>query len=1089
MKKIIPQFLRIALVSFAGSGALHAADLLSVDFNGASSPTQAGFAGQSATTFTHPTAAGNLTVTISGQQGNFDHPSTTGANTDFYRDFFFKNGGAMTLTLSGPAISANTDYGLTFWSYYGAEARNTSFSATAGTTGGTIGPIAASNAAPTGLGDARYTATGTFTSDGSRVLTISITGSGSRPAINGFRIATTGPDTTPPSLLPGNIVDNRSGAPVNENSMVTYTLTFSEDIDATTVSAEDFSNAGSSPVSFGTVTETSSGVFTVQVTPTAAGTLRLQVPAGATIKDAAGLDMVTTSAVADDTEITVTVAPADNTAPTPSPMAFAAPPYANSETSIAMVATTASDAAGVEYLFTETSGNPGGDSSNWQSSPAYVDAGLTTGMQYTYTVTARDLSSNQNATAASAEASATAQTPIVPPTITAPSSRHIVQRTAGNVGTIRITGTFSVGVPERVEARAVVMAGTGNNGTTTAWQTIDPAPSGGAFSGAHTNVAAGGWYQIEVRSVTGGTPSTAAVLEKVGVGDIYITAGQSNSANFAANEAPKDDRISARTSATASTWALATAPLPISNGTSGSVWTWLANRLIAAEDIPIGIVSLGVGGSTAASWTTGGGNYNARLKPAVKSFPTNGFRAALWHQGETDSVNGVPASTHSGYLNAMITQSRAEAGWNFPWYIAEASFHPSSSIPSQEAVAAGQRLTIHGDPGTFLGPSTDELHLTGGGSLHFNAVGTDAHARLWADILLGNVSPSPLNGDFETHGWLEYAAPNPTGPTPLADGASTTVNTAAAGGQIQRVLDWRVLAAGGATAADGSNGFHNPTTGTYAGAVDTANGGVLPNMVGKHVAFLDGGSAGNHFLQSVRATAAPNTSYTLTVALGVRDNPASFGNARLEITANGAVVSSKNFDKAALDTLRGGDTSGKFTDASVTWTTGGAVAGNQPLAYRIVKEGGTGTVLDFDNVRLTATPTNDFNSWISDPAYGLDPSDQGFALDPDGDGLANGVEAWFGTNPGESNPGIAVLSTIGGATVFTHPQNPSPIADVSGSYEWSPDLSNWYASTEGPVGGPTVALTPVTEGGITTTTATASVTFMSMFLRVAVSRN
>ena len=116
------------------TGTLQATDLLSVDFNTASSPTQAGFAGQSATSFTHSTASGDLTVAISGQQGNFDYASTAGSDTNLYRDFFFKNNGTMTMTLSGPAIDANTDYDLTFWSYYGAEARNTSFAATAGTT-------------------------------------------------------------------------------------------------------------------------------------------------------------------------------------------------------------------------------------------------------------------------------------------------------------------------------------------------------------------------------------------------------------------------------------------------------------------------------------------------------------------------------------------------------------------------------------------------------------------------------------------------------------------------------------------------------------------------------------------------------------------------------------------------------------------------------------------------------------------------------------------------------------------------------------------------------------------------------------------
>jgi hypothetical protein len=502
------------------------------------------------------------------------------------------------------------------------------------------------------------------------------------------------------------------------------------------------------------------------------------------------------------------------------------------------------------------------------------------------------------------------------------------------------------------------MAGGTNNGTTTAWQTIDAAPAGGNFSGNLTKVAAGGWYQIEVRSVISGTPSTPAVMEKVGVGDIYITAGQSNSANFATGyQAPQDDRISARTSTTASTWTLPTTLMPIANGTGGSVWIWLANRLIAAEHVPIGFVALGFGGSSASSWAAGGSLYISGVQPAVKSFPVNGFRAALWHQGETDSVGSVSAITHAGYLNSMTSQSRIDAGWNFPWYLAEVSYHSNSTIQKQEPITAGQRMSIHGSPLNFFGPSTDELHLIGGGSLHFNAVGLDNHARQWADILLGNTSLTPINGNFETHGWLGNIAPNPTGPTPLADGASTILDLVVVG-ETHRVLNWRILAANGQNAADGSNGFHNPTTGTYAGAIDSVNGGVLPNMDGKHVALLDGGSAGNYFLQSTRSSAAPNTTYTLTVAIGVRDNPATFGTARLEITAKGVVVASGTFNKATLDRLKGSNAAGSFTNGTLTWTTGATVAANQPLAFRVVKEGGAGTVLDFDNVRFTASTSH-----------------------------------------------------------------------------------------------------------------------------------
>ena len=131
---------------------------------------------------------------------------------------------------------------------------------------------------------------------------------------------------------------------------------------------------------------------------------------------------------------------------------------------------------------------------------------------------------------------------------------------------------------------------------------------------------------------------------------------------------------------------------------------------------------------------------------------------------------------------------------------------------------------------------------------------------------------------------------------------------------------------------------------------------------------------------------------------------------------------------------------------------------------------------------------NDFSSWIANPSFGLSPADQGFSLDPDGDLLENGIEAWFGTHPGERNSGIVGLSTDGITTTFEHPQNENPPGDLTGIYEWSPDLAAWYAGdgVDGPVGGATVTLNHNTVGPMTTVTATASAQTERIFLRIKV---
>ncbi|RLG23963.1 hypothetical protein DRN85_08410, partial [Methanosarcinales archaeon] len=106
-------------------------------------------------------------------------------------------------------------------------------------------------------------------------------------------------------------------------------------------------------------------------------------------------------------ECATTQATPDTTPPAPDPMTWNSAPAAGGTDNISMTATTATDPSGVQYLFDETSGNPGGSDSGWQDSTSYTDTGLNDSTQYCYRVQARDKSVNQNATAYSATECAT----------------------------------------------------------------------------------------------------------------------------------------------------------------------------------------------------------------------------------------------------------------------------------------------------------------------------------------------------------------------------------------------------------------------------------------------------------------------------------------------------------------------------------------------------------------------------------------------------------------------------------------------------------------------------------------------------------
>ncbi|MCX6880151.1 MAG: hypothetical protein NTW21_41065, partial [Verrucomicrobia bacterium] len=116
-------------------------------------------------------------------------------------------------------------------------------------------------------------------------------------------------DTTAPTLASANIVDNKSGGPVNPGQRVTYSVTFSEAMNSGTVSSSNFDNGGTAAVLIGTPTTTDGIQYQIPVVATGTGTLQLRVPVGATMTDLADLPLDTSSEILDDTTINVVAKP------------------------------------------------------------------------------------------------------------------------------------------------------------------------------------------------------------------------------------------------------------------------------------------------------------------------------------------------------------------------------------------------------------------------------------------------------------------------------------------------------------------------------------------------------------------------------------------------------------------------------------------------------------------------------------------------------------------------------------------------------------------------------------------------------------
>ena len=141
---------------------------------------------------------------------------------------------------------------------------------------------------------------------------------------------------------------------------------------------------------------------------------------------------------------------------------------------------------------------------------------------------------------------------------------------------------------------------------------------------------------------------------------------------------------------------------------------------------------------------------------------------------------------------------------------------------------------------------------------------------------------------------------------------------------------------------------------------------------------------------------------------------------------------------------------------------------------------------------LTLSPAASYASWIDGFFPGeTNPSIIGVGADPDNDGSDNGVENFFGTNPGVASSGLVAGRVSGNTFTFTHPQNATPASDLTAAYQWSLDLGSFHASGAS-AGGITVNLVPAPNtpsAGTTTVTATVTGTVPpKLFVRLGVTQ-
>ncbi|RLS35824.1 MAG: hypothetical protein DWH79_01010 [Planctomycetota bacterium] len=298
-------------------------------------------------------------------------------------------------------------------------------------------------------------------------------------------------------------------------------------------------------------------------------------------------------------------------------------------------------------------------------------------------------------------------------------------------------------------ARVIAIDGSDPQATP-AWTPVDllAGPTAGLHVGT-LRVPAGGWYRLEVRlDVAGDAQPLLASVEPIGIGEVFLVAGQSYATNTNDEKLTLADR-QLRTAArdpSSGAWRLAHDPQPTPDGSDGgSIWPAVGDALVQSLGVPVGFANVAWGGTSTAQWQPGT-ELHQRLLTAGKSLGR--FRAVLWQQGESDVINHTSTDA---YVAAMETiRGAAVRGWGFEpvWLCAKSTHHPTVyDDPEGEGRIRAAVDVLAMLPGFGAGPDTDSLQGDSRGDVnsrrHFSALGQRRAAGMWAGVLLDRLQRIP----------------------------------------------------------------------------------------------------------------------------------------------------------------------------------------------------------------------------------------------------------------------------------------------------------------------------------------------------------
>jgi len=252
----------------------------------------------------------------------------------------------------------------------------------------------------------------------------------------------------------------------------------------------------------------------------------------------------------------------------------------------------------------------------------------------------------------------------------------------------------------------------------------------GTFDGKLSAVPAGGLYRVETCLMSAELEDDyqwggrGDMRHHVGVGDVYLIAGQSNATGYAKDIGGDAMELGVHVFRANGKWTLAAHPL--NDGTDSvfpenletvnpghSPYLLFAKRVKKAVGYPIGLIAGALGGSPLSAWNPGeDGALYRNVLATVKAQGMGGISGVLWYQGCADACTARCDSyldRFTSFVNAFRNDLKQP---ELPFFTVQLNRLIAGNPTPEEDRAWGtlreaQRQASHRIPHVYVTPSND----------------------------------------------------------------------------------------------------------------------------------------------------------------------------------------------------------------------------------------------------------------------------------------------------------------------------------------------------------------------------------------------